>query len=474
MNTVQRIAKNTAALFAAQFVVSILGLILYIFIARSLGDVIFGKFSFALAFTALFAVFSDLGYNTLLIREVARDKSLASKYLSNVLCMRALLSLVIFALIVITINLMGYPTDTKNVIYLFGIYTLVVSFSAVFKVTFRAFEKMEYEAGITIFANIIRFSLGLLVLFLGYDLIELALVFLLSGIFDFLFSFLVCERKFVKPKIELDFDFWKSTIKLALPLSITGISLLIYTRIDTVMLSAMKGDAVVGWYNAAYNLVLAFKPIPQLFMNALFPLMSSYFVSSKDSLKITSEKSFRYLLILGLPLAVVITLLADSFIPLFYGPQFENSIIALQILAWDIFLYFLWFNGAFILVAANKQNLWVVAAVSTALINIIANLLLIPSLSYVGAAIATIVAESLCVILVFYFVSVETNISVKYTDLIKVSFASLVMGIFVYHFRCFNLILVVILAAVLYLFALHRVRVFSDEDMRLFKQILKR
>jgi O-antigen/teichoic acid export membrane protein len=148
MNTVQRIAKNTAALFAAQFVVAILGLVLSIFIARNLGDVIFGKYSFALAFVAIFAVFSDLGYNTLLIREVARDKSQASKYLNNVISMRALLSLVLFALIAVTINLMGYPADTKNVVYLFGIYTLLVSFSAVFKVTFRAFERMEYEAGI--------------------------------------------------------------------------------------------------------------------------------------------------------------------------------------------------------------------------------------------------------------------------------------------------------------------------------------
>ena len=145
MNTAQRIAKNTAALFAAQFVVSILSLVLFIFIARKLGDVTFGKFSFALAFTAIFAVFSDLGYNTLLIIDVARDKFQASKYLNNVLCLRALISLVIFAIIVITINVMGYPADTKNVVHLFGIYMLVTSFAAVFKVTFRAFEKMILE-----------------------------------------------------------------------------------------------------------------------------------------------------------------------------------------------------------------------------------------------------------------------------------------------------------------------------------------
>ncbi|MGB2840861.1 MAG: oligosaccharide flippase family protein [Halobacteriota archaeon] len=78
MNEVGKVIKGSKVLITV--IGSILSLVLSIFIARSLGDVIFGKYSFALAFTAIFAVFSDLGYNTLLIREVARDKSLASKY----------------------------------------------------------------------------------------------------------------------------------------------------------------------------------------------------------------------------------------------------------------------------------------------------------------------------------------------------------------------------------------------------------
>ncbi|NQE44419.1 putative flippase AglR, partial [ANME-1 cluster archaeon GoMg2] len=428
MNTVQRIAKNTAALFAAQVVVSILGLVLSIFIARNLGDVVFGKYSFALAFTAIFAVFSDLGYNTLLIREVARDKSQASKYLNNVLGLRALLSLVIFAFIVLTINLMDYPSDTKNIVYLFGIYTLVVSFSAVFKVTFRAFEKMVYEAGITIISNLIRVSLGLVVLFLGYGLLELAWIFLFSGVFDFILSFLVCGKRFVKPEIDLNFKFWKSTIKVALPLSMLSIFGLIYVRIDTVMLSVMKGDAVVGWYNAAYSLVLAFKPIPQLFMNALFPLMASYYVSSKDSLKIIYEKSFKYLFVLGLPLAVGISLLADKFILLFYGEEFYPSIIALQILAWDILLLFLYTCTTFVLVSIEKQNQMAIIAGCTALINVILNLLLIPSFSYAGAAIATIFTEVFLLISYLYLNSrCSYNIPV-YKIVVKPIGACMVMG----------------------------------------------
>lgn len=474
MNTVQRIAKNTAALFAAQFVVSILSLVLTIFIARSLGDVIFGKYSFALAFTAIFAVFSDLGYNTLLIREVARDKSQAGKYLNNVLSMRALLSLVIFALIVITTNVMGYPADTKNAVYLFGIYTLIVSFSAVFKVTFRAFEKMEYEAGITIFTNIVRVSLGLLVLFLGYGLIELALVFLLSGVFDFLFSFLICERRFVKPKLELDFEFWKSTIKIALPIGMLSIFALIYIKIDTIMLSMMKGDAVVGWYNAAYGLVLAFKPIPQLFMNALFPLMSGYFVSSKDALKKVYEKSFKYLFILGLPLAVGMTLLADSFILLFYGQQFNPSIIALQILAWETLLLFICMPVDFMLVSMDKQNQMAIVAGGCALLNIILNLILIPHFSYIGAGVATIVTETILFGLYFYLVSKYVSILPLHKIIAKPLIACFTMALFIHFCSAINLAALIIAAAVLYFVVLYLIKGFTEEDRKLIGKLIRR
>lgn len=471
MNTLQRIAKNTAALSAAQFVTIILGLVLSIVIARILGDAIFGKYSFALSFVAIFAVFSDLGFNTILIREVARDNSLASKYLNNVLSMRLFLSPVIFAFIVVSINLMGYQADIKNAVYLFGIYMLLTSISAVFKVTFRAFEKMEYEAVITILANIIRVSFGLSVLFFGYGLIELALIFVFSGILELLSSIVVCRRNFIKPQMEVDFEFWKSTIKIAFPLSIVGISLIIYTKADIIMLSTMKGDAVVGWYSAAYDLILGFKPIPQLFMNALFPLMSSYY-KSKGSFKFISEISFKYLFIIGLPLALGISILAERFILVFYGPQFINSVVPLKILAWDIFLFILWMNGAFILIVADNQKMWSIIAVLTAILNIILNFVLIPPLSYIGACIATIVAESVCVILVFYLIIDGIGFSVRYRDLMGILCSTFLMGVFIHTYSDLNLILLIILSIVIYFYLLYMIKVLSHDDLLLLKQVI--
>jgi len=474
MHEGRRIAKNTIALFTAQIVVALLTIVLTIFIARYLGDVIFGKYSFAIAFTAFFVIFSKLGYETLLVREVAKDRSSAKEYMNNILGIRLILSLIIFVFIIITINLMNYPNDTKLVVYLFGFYYILESLSEIYKVAFRAFQIMEYEAITKIIANIIRVSLSIIVLFLGYGLIEIALIFILSGIFDIIFSIIVCNKKVVKSKPSISLKFFKETLRIVLPLSMITIFSLIYVRADTIMLSILKGDEVVGWYNAAYQLVLGFKPIPHLFMTALFPLMSFYYVSSKDSLKMMYEKSFKYLFILGLPLAVGITLVADKIIIIFFEMEFFNSIIALQILSWDILFLFLSMCLSFVLVSMNKQTPMAIFAGFSALINVVINLLLIPSYSYVGAAVATIASEAFLFIAWFILVSKNLHILPFTKIIIKPLIACGAMALILYYFHSLNAMLLISIAIATYFGLIYVLKGLSDEDMKILKDIVKR
>ena len=473
MNTVQRIAKNAATLYAAYIVTAILGLLLSITIARMLGDVIFGKYSFALAFTAIFAVFLELGFITLLMRDVARDKSLAAKYMGNIAVIKAILSVIIFGMIALIISLMHYPHDTTIAVLIFGLYIIFTSFADIFRVTFRAFEKMEYEALVLTVRQLIITSLGLMVLFRGYGLIEVALVFLIGGISDLLLGFFICNWKFAKPKLEIDLDFWKKAIKIALPLGFLAISSIIYTRIDTIMLSVMKGDAVVGWYNVAYTLVLAFKSIPHLFMSALFPAMAVFFISSRNSHKVAYEKSLRYLFILGLPLSMGTMLLSDRIILLFYGEQFINSIIALQILAWDILLFFLCIALSFVLVSIDKQNQMAAAGGGCAVINVILNLILIPHFSYIGAGIATIATETILFGLYFYFVSKYLYKLPFHKVIAKPLIACSAMVLVIYFCSGINLFILIISAAVVYFVMLFLLKEFSREDINLLKQAIR-
>jgi len=474
MSVVRRIVKNTSALFLAQIVSSAVALIFGVVIARVLGDTVFGKFAFALAFTEIFSIFSALGYNTLLIREVSRDKNQVNKYVNNIFFFRVLFSLVLYVLIVISINLMQYPDDTKIAVYLIGIFQLFESLANVFKVTFRAFEKMEYEAAIIIATHLLSLVIVIIILYLGYGLVTVSLAYAFIGIISFFFSILLCRKKIIKVQWELDFTFLKKTIGTAISLSMLAIFALIYVKIDTVMLSFMKGDAVVGWYNAAYYLVQGFKPLPQLVMGALFPLMAYSFVSAKDQLKSIFERAFRYLLILGLPMAIGITLLADKIIPLLYGPSFQNSIPALQILAWDVLLVFLYGCISFLLVSIDRQHQMAILAGCTALINIILNIILIPTYSYIGSAFATIAAESFLLIAYLYLSGRYFHFLPLHRIIIKPLIAAGLMAGFVYYFHNQNLFLIIIIAIVIYFAIMFAIKGFTKDDISLMKSVMKK
>jgi O-antigen/teichoic acid export membrane protein len=472
MNTTRKIAKNTLVLTAAEIFSKVMSLILVAYIARFLGDVGFGKYSFALSFTVLFVLFADLGLSTLTIREVARDKSKVNRYLGNIALIKIILSILTFIVIFITINLMQYPSDTKIAVYVFGCYWILNSFTQLFRSIFRAFEKMEYEALTTSLEKIVAVSLGLFVLFSGYGLIELSLVILLAGIINFFVTFLVVIVKFSRPKFEIDFKFWTHLIKESLPLGLVLIFMTLYLKIDITMLSIMKGDAEVGWYNASVVIIEALAFIPGIFMISIFPVVSRFFVSSKESLALVYEKSFMYLFIIGLPIAVSTTLLADRFIFFIYGKNFINSVLVLKILIWALLLIFINHLLGTVLRSIDRQKLNALITGGAVLINIFLNLLLIPKYSYLGAAFSTVMTELFIFSSYFYYTSkFVSKISIP-RIIIKPGIASLSMGIFIYSFSGFSLILLGLFCVPLYIILLYLLKEFKEDDRGLFKDLI--
>jgi len=155
MTTVKRIARNATLLLLAQIVGYALGFFYIIYTARYLGAEDFGVLSFALALTAIFAILTDIGLQPLTVREVARDKTLASKYLANLTFTKIILSVITFALIAIVINVMDYPIKTVATVYIVTLSILVTSFTTMIYSIFQAYERMEFQsAGLIINSSI--------------------------------------------------------------------------------------------------------------------------------------------------------------------------------------------------------------------------------------------------------------------------------------------------------------------------------
>ena len=473
MNTVQRIAKNSLVLLASNIISKILGFFYVMYIARYLGAEGFGILSFALAFTGIFSVFSDLGLGSLTIREVARDKSLAGKYFGNITVIKIILVIITFGLITITINLLGYPKQTVKVVYFLALSVILSSFSNIFNSIFQAYEKMEYQSLGQILSSALMLSGALFAISHGLDVIGFASIYFLVSAVALGYSFAVYTWKFSLPKLEIDWNFWKPTIKEALPFFLSAVVDIIAFKIDIIMLSMMKGDMVVGWYSAAYRLIEALMFIPATFAGAIYPVLSNFYVSSQESLKLIYKKSFKYLFIVGLPIAVGTTILAHKIILFIYKSSFTHSIIALQILIWTIPIIFLSYMFGTMLASVNKQFLALKINFLCMILNITINLILIPRYSYVGASIATVITTLLSFILFFRFLSKFIYKIQIHKYILKPIMASTIMGLFIFSFTRMNIFLLVCISIVIYFGVLILLKTFSKKDISLFKQVVK-
>jgi len=471
MNTARTVAKNTGVLSAAQVITMALRLVFITYMARSLGDVGFGKIGFAQSFTGLMVIFADIGLSALTVREIARERALASRYLGSVLAIKAALSILALAVIFIAINCFDYPADTIAVVYIIGLATVFSSYSDYLRALFRAFEKMEFEAALNITKGLITTTIGVSVLFAGFGIIAVAWVYLLSATVDFALAYGAIRKRFISTKPELDIPFAKSILKLAFPFSLTALCSLIYAQVDVVMLSLMKGDAPVGWYKAATILVYSLMSIPNIFSFALYPLVSRLYVSSRDALKMTVERSSKYLLSVGLPMGFGIFLLSDRLIVLLYGSDFVASSMVLRIVS--IYLPLRCINNiaATALSSIDKEPYHAFSLAAAAGTNFLLNLIAIPRFGANGAALTTSMTEALLFGLYSLFLA-RHFCRIDWASIaIKPFLSCLAMAALILVLRDMHLGLLITVSAVWYFAVLFCIRGFDAVDVSVLRSL---
>ncbi|MGZ7068412.1 MAG: flippase, partial [Methanobacterium sp.] len=304
MTTARNIAKNTTVLFIATIISYVLGFFINIYIARYLGAEGFGIISLALAITGIFAIFTDLGLNTLTIRDIARDKSLTEDYITNTTIIKIFLSFLTIGLLILTVNIIGYSLEVKYVIYIITLSLIFGAFTSIFNSVFQALQKMEYMSIGNILNSVLLFAGVILGIYYNLNIFFFAAIYMVANLLVLIYSSLAYIWKFSIPTVDINLSIWKLKLKEALPFGITNIFGSIYYWIDTVMLSIMVGNEVVGWYNAAYRLMFVFLSIYSVYMSSMFPVMSKFYGTSEKFLKLSYERSFKYLLLISIPIAV--------------------------------------------------------------------------------------------------------------------------------------------------------------------------
>jgi O-antigen/teichoic acid export membrane protein len=474
MSEVKNLFKNSSWMMISQVITSICAFVWTILIARYLGASDFGIMSFAISFSAIINIFLDLGISTYATRDISRNNELASDYLGKLIPLKILLTIIVLFISLIILTLMNKSYLTTTITLIFVLEVAFMSLSGLLQGVFQAFGKTKYQALGNIIYSLILLIFVFITIYFKLGLIFIACSYVLSFLILFIYSYKNTLKHITIPKFEIDYNFCKKAVKLSIPFALTGFFYTIYFSIDTVMLSYLSGDYATGIYNASYKIITVLTTFFPVYQAVVFPLMSKLFEGSNDLLKLSYVKSVKYLLLIIMPITLGISLYATPLVTLIYGNDYLMSGPVMQVLVWTV--CFLFVNGAAstLLNASNKEVSVTKIYCVAALFNVCLNLVLIPSYSYHGAALATVLSEVLICLLMVYVVRSTPFCPDKsiFKDIFKIVLASVVMFV-VLDFTGLNMWFGIIVGIIIYSVCILGFRTLDDEDKAFVHDIIK-
>ena len=398
---------NFSWLVFDKFARASLNFLLFIFLARYLGPQEFGILNYLLALVFLFTSLSSLGINPVLTNILIKNKRKTNNsIISNSYILRFFSSL------------FGYLIFILFIIYLHGknvylSYSIIIGLSIIIKsyeVLFSYFESKSLSKYIVISQTIslvIVFSLIVFFLYLEFDIKYIYYCFLVDSLITlFLINifFFKKERNFL---FNLDFRKIYKIIYKSFPVLLSIISIVIYMRIDQVMINLLLSEKDVGIYSVSVRIVEMFHFIPKIIMVSYLPILLISKNYTFELIKINS-------LLFKLSILVIFFIFALSkyITSILFGEIYMESVLTTILLSISLIFVFFGVANEHWYISKNLQKYYALNVFIGAITNIILNYFLIPSFGISGAAYSTILTY-LLIIFLFDIFNKKTRVLLK-------------------------------------------------------------
>lgn len=402
------IKKNYIYNTAYQILSLITPLITTPYVSRVLGAKGIGEFSFSSSIVSYFAMFAALGtaiYGQREISYLQTNREKRTQVFGEVVCMRLCSTIICLVLYIGFLAFTGF-----SMIYLIQIFTLL---SVITDISWLL-QGME-EFGKTVFRNVVFKILNIAFILIAVQKEEDLLLYIFGICFlQFLstVSLWAYLPRFVnRPTLRTLRPF--SHFKLIFTLFLPTIAIQIYTVLDKTMIGVFAVSAVEnGYYEQALKLSKMVLTIVTSLGTVMIPRIGHYFsLGDYDKVRSYMYRGYSFVWFLGIPLCFGVVGTASNIVPWFYGAGFEKVIPLLSILAFLILAIGISnVTGMQYMIPTQRQNLFTLTVCIGAGINFFLNLLLIPRFYSIGAAIASVTAETAITLIQFYIVRKEFSI----------------------------------------------------------------
>jgi O-antigen/teichoic acid export membrane protein len=430
------------------------GAALAILMPRFLGDVNLGKYTFAFAITTLIGLGADLGLATYLTREVARDRTAAARLTTAVLTIRVPLSLVAGAVAIISAHVLSYDELTRNLLYVLSLGILINSVLGAVNGALQGMQFMKVLAVTSVLSKIGFAGLAALILFGGAGPFELAAAYVGISIITLAICATVLFRH-MRPNFNFDRRLLWTVIVGGMPFFVWQAALLVYGQIDMVLLSFFSSDAVIGWYAAAYRIVMIPVFVPTIIVTVIFPALSA--ASDNRTFNMLARRAVHAAAIVTIPMALGIMLLPDKIIEVFgYPEEFSHSTLPLILLAPHLPIAAIDVMIGCVLNTRDKTRQWALTGVAAAALNPLLNFAAIPLAQHltgngaIGAAAITTFTELFMMAVGLRLLPAGVLNRESLTDVLRMLGAGVAMGAVVLLTRDLPIFVPVALGAVVY------------------------
>jgi O-antigen/teichoic acid export membrane protein len=389
------IAANTGSIVTAQIVNKAASVLFLLFVARHFGTYGFGEYAFAFGILSILLLFTDFGLGMLSVRELARDRDRADRVFTANVVARLLLAVAAVVLLQAVMPWLRLTPAIREMLNILQLLLVFQAFTGSYGVVFNAFEVMRYPQLLTVIQTVSVAVLGITFLTLGMNVTGLAYLAAAIGLANVALAAILMRWKVRRLHWRPDRGLVARLLRGAWPFALTSLFAIVYFRIGIFFLQYLSGPAAVGSFMAAFKILEAYLILPGALSVALFPHLSRSAMEPGRALPAAIEKAFRYLLVIGIPVAVATIGFADRIVIALFSDSYADSAAVLRVLGIGVVPLFLNAVLGSAALSLNRERTTMAIAAAMVGFNAVLHALLIPAGGLVGAAWATVISQGL-------------------------------------------------------------------------------
>jgi O-antigen/teichoic acid export membrane protein len=414
--------KNTGMLFVGRIGSLAIKMIVSIMLARYLGRGNNGIINGGLAYIYFFSAIATLGLDQFIVKELHQFPDNRDQILGTSFWMKIMAGLCCVPIIYTAYLIYPAKGTPYNYILIFSTIGIIQAFTVI-DAYFQSQVQSKYIMQVQIAGNLISAIIKLLLIYTKQPLIY----FIYAYTFDFLlisvgyyFTYQRKQRSIFK--WSFNYKLAVKLLKYSWPLIISGIMVSLYMKIDAIMLQNIAGVKEAGAYATVAQFSEAWNFIPAVIVTSLFPAILNAKRDDISRYKKRIQHLYDLMVYLSLPVAIIITF-ASPLIYKLLTPEYAYAAPTLSVHIWSGVFVFLGAASSQYLIAENFNKLTFIRTGFGAIVNIALNLILIPHMGMMGAAIATLVAYASATFFIIFIPKVSDQGVMMFKSLFLISLA---------------------------------------------------